>query len=195
MIGAATAAFAGGSGESVIQTEIAGPAIPVTIEITSGEHYVHRMQIMPLISVKNAPQMAVWTETADGEFLETLFVTSRISRQEWRGAPGDSTPAQEIRRQEALPVWAHARANAQDGAMLLPTRENPAPDAVTSATPDTSFELSTSFPDRPGTVVVFLEVNASTDFNAPTPKMRHRGAPDFQVENGEVGNRHSSTEL
>ena len=136
--------FAGGSGELSAETEIARPGTPIEIAIDAGGHYVHRMPIMPRISVKKVPQMAVWTETPDGEFLETLFVTSRIGCQEWRGAPGDSTPAEEIRRQEALPVWAHARANAEGNEMLLQTREHPAPDAVTSATLDAGFKLTTS---------------------------------------------------
>ena len=179
MVAATSTLFAGGSSEVTVETEIPAPGTPVSLEIVAGEHYLHRMRILPLITVKNPPQMAIWTETADGEFLETLLVTNRIGRQEWRKAPGDSTPAEEIRRQEALPVWSYARGRANENGMLLPTRDDPAPDAVTVATPDVDFEVKTSYPNRQGDVIVYLEVNASTDFNDTYPKDAVVGSPGY----------------
>jgi hypothetical protein len=175
----AVAACASGSGEAPVTTDPTIDGVPLVMTVEAGEHYLHTMRIMPLVNVRNAPQMAAWTETRSGEFVETLFVTGRIARQEWRGAPGDSTPAEEIRRAEALPVWAHARNAGSDATMLLPTREAPAPDAVTAATPKRGFDVRTSVTDELESVVVYFEVNASTDFNAAYPKDARPGAAGY----------------
>ncbi len=57
MVAAASSLFAGGSSEVTVETEIPDPGMPVSVEIVVGEHYLHRMRILPLITVKNPPQM------------------------------------------------------------------------------------------------------------------------------------------
>ena len=172
----AAAAFAGGTNETTLRTGSSDGGVTLEVAVEAGEHYRHEMRIMPLVTVKNPPQMAVWVETQDGEFLETLFVTSRTGRQDWRRAPGDSTPANRIERAEALPVWAHARG---DASLRLPTREDPAPDAVTAATPGEGFRLRSSVAVEERSVVVCFEVNASTDFNAAFPRDAEPGNPGY----------------
>ncbi|MGM0675069.1 MAG: hypothetical protein ACQETQ_10260 [Spirochaetota bacterium] len=153
---AAAGALAGGSQESVLRTEPFDDGTPVRLHVTEGDHFDHRLEIMPFIRVKNRPQMAAWCESESGEFLATLFVTERTAKRNWRSAPADSTPAEEIRRQESLPVWSsrntdvHADRNA---------------DAVTSATPEEGFELHSRLPAEEDALWFYFEVNHSADFN------------------------------
>lgn len=179
MIGLTAAATAGGSSEVTVETQIAAAGVHSTVTVLPGEHYLHRLKVMPLVSVKNAPQMVVWVETIDGEFLETLFITKRIARAEWRKAPGDATPPEEIRRAEALPVWAHRHGVVYADGLPVPTSEDPMPDAITSATPKKGFAIRTRLPENRRKLVVFFEVNASTDFNAAFPHDAAVGAENY----------------
>ena len=152
---AAALCIAGGSSEESLRLGVDGAGLPATIRIEAGEHFTHKMKVMPLIHVKNAPQMALWVETVEGEFIETIFVTNRTATQSWRSAPGDDTPKSRIRRDEALPVWSHRRSPGHPRfpkartAEVKPHAKESAPDAVTAATPKRSFEIVTTLPERP----------------------------------------------
>lgn len=137
-----TPLFAGGSQEPRERTVPVDRGVPAAIQVTAGEHFTHKLRVMPLIRVSNAPQMAAWCETTDGEFLTTLFVTDRIATQSWRGAPADPAPAESIRRPESLPVWSHRRGEVYADGLPVPTREDPMPDAVTTPTPTADFNDS-----------------------------------------------------
>lgn len=172
---AAASLSAGGAEESSIVTEPSTDGAPLTVGIAAGEEFMHRFQVMPLISVKNHPQMVLWCETPDGRFLRTLFITERIATATWRAAPADKTPAEEIRRAESLPVWTHRQTEVAG----LPTRESPMPDAVTGATPRESFVLRTRLPEGHKVVRLFFEVNSSTDFNEAYAKDARAGSPGY----------------
>jgi hypothetical protein len=179
LLSVAVSGLAEGSAEEIIETQLSNPGAPITVGVTPGEHFLHRLKIMPLVSIKSPPQMAVWVETPEGEFIETLLVTSKIGRQEWRKAPGDPTPEEDIRRKEALPVWSYRHGVIYEDGLPVPTRENPMPDSVTTATPKKGFDLRTSLPDSHVSVVVYLEVNASTDFNQAYPAAAQPGSPGY----------------
>jgi hypothetical protein len=60
------------------------------------------------------PQIAVWVETADHQFVDTLMVTNTVAARglgnrpgEWNFLSGPKFPYG--KRQMALPIWAHAR--------------------------------------------------------------------------------------
>lgn len=165
VIALATPVFAGGSQEPRESTVPVDRGAPASIQVTAGEHFTHKLRVMPLIRVSNAPQMVAWCETTDGEFLTTLFVTDRIATQSWRGAPADPKPTEGIRRPESLPAWSHRRGEVYADGLPVPTRENPMPDAVTTATPTADFEMATLLPEGYETLVVCFEVNHSADFN------------------------------
>jgi hypothetical protein len=169
LLGIAGMVWSGGRNESTVRTSLPGADVALVVSIEEGEHFLHRMQIMPLVSVKNPPQMAVWAESIDGTFLGTVFVTHRGATGEWRRAPGDATLKNRIRRDEALPVWTHRR-QVQGGSEI---------DGVTRATPKESFTVETSVPGDSGRVVIFLEVNSSTDFNDAYPVDAAAGEPGY----------------
>lgn len=169
---ATVSAVAGGNQEEVVgEPTDSGPRI--TVEIDEGPSYLHRLKVLPLIRVKSPPQVAVWLETESGEFLETLYVTSRAGTDSWRSAPLDSTPAEEIARPEALPVWSH-RAGRVGRSDAVPT-----PEAVSSATPKSSYSVESEFPERFSKVRVLMEVNHSTDFNESYPKNASPAAGNY----------------
>ncbi len=177
-------ALAGGQSQEVFETVPRGssdtpPGIEVAVEVMPGEHFGHKMKILPLINITNNPQMVLWAETVDGEFLRTLYITERIATQSWRGAPGDDTPKEEIRRPESLPVWSHRHGEVYSDGLLVPTREEPMPDAVTGATPKGEFLVHTEIPGGHEEVLVFLEVNMSTDFNDAFPAEAPEGSPNY----------------
>ena len=157
----------------------AAEAVPVVLTVTAGEHFMHKLKVMPLVRVKNHPQMAAWCETEDGQFVSTLFITERVATQNWRGAPADPTPTDDIRREESLPVWAHRHGDTYADGAHLPTRENPMPDAVTAATPTAGFDVHTELPGEHETVWVYFEVNNSTDFNEFYTEDASRGSAAY----------------
>lgn len=175
LLAAAIPAGAAGSPEPRSETVPVEDGVPAVISVTAGEHFTHKLRVMPLIRVSNAPQMAAWCESEDGEFLTTLYITDRLATQSWRGAPADPTPTEEIRRPESLPVWAHRHGDVYADGLRVPTAEDPMPDAVTSATPQEGFEVRTLLPDGHDVVRVHFEVNHSADFNEAYP-------PDAAVE-------------
>ncbi len=138
------------------------------IKVIRGEEYEHKLSIikwLPFIRITNQPQIAIWIEDLDGNYLETLYVTQSVAEQDWRKAPGDPTSKEEIRRPESLPHWAHQRGIKYEDGLYLPTRDKPLVDAVTSATPENSFELYSKVKAERKQVIIKAEINHSGDFN------------------------------
>ncbi len=119
----------------------------VTAELTPGEKYrtVKWFGIMP---VKMVPQTALWIETENGGFLDTIYSTRRNSDNDWRGAE---------ERPEALPVY-----NGRRGSL----------DALGGASPKgkglISLEGAVMLP--PGKYIFYGEVNKSFDYNDSYPE-------------------------
>jgi len=140
----------------------------VKIKVIKGQEYEHKLDIikwLPFIRVTNHPQIAIWFEDLDGNYLETLYVTQRVAKQRWKKAPSDPTPKEDIRRPESLPHWSHQRGVKYKDGIYLPTRDKPLADAVTSATPTNSFELESKINAEREQVIIKAEINHSGDFN------------------------------
>ncbi len=100
------------------------------------------------------PQVAVWIETPEGDYIDTLYVTRVVVDQDFNAAPDEGRP-------EALPVWSHL------------TASDSAVDAVTSATTVDSDvyygnNIAADLPD--GKYVIKLETNRSYDWNSTYTK-------------------------
>ena len=143
------------------------------LEISEGKHWQHKLKVipwLPIIQVKNPPQIAVWIEDDKGNYLTTLYVTNRTAKQNWRKAPGDNTPKKDIRRKSSLPHWAHQRGIKYDDGLYLPTKDQPLPDVITSATPKKGFQLATKVGPELKKFIVKVEINHSADFNQYYPQ-------------------------
>jgi hypothetical protein len=99
------------------------------------------------------PQLALWLENETTAAIRTLFVTHRTARDDWEGK--SSCPP-------SLPYWV-TRFQKEFGRDRGPTFRDPAPDAVTGATPKLSF--SHPFEVEGDDWSLYLEVNVSGDYN------------------------------
>ena len=131
------------------QTE--DPKIPgkhFILKISAGADYSTSRTILIFFKIPIYPQIACWIETAEGKYIDTIYVTAKGARKSFFSASSSGRP-------EALPVWYHI----QSGRINT--------DAVTSATSAGSAEHeSVSLGElRPGKYVVKMEVNRSYDYN------------------------------
>lgn len=116
------------------------------------------------------PQFAVWLEEECKKEIQTVFVTHRTARDNWKGIA--SCPV-------SLPYWVN-KYKKEYKTDQGPSYQNRLPDAYTGATPDQSF--SGKFGIDPGKWNLFLEVNVSGDYND-----YHERESDFS-ENYDFGN-------
>lgn len=87
------------------------------ISIEKGEEWLHNFPLFLGINIKNPPQIAIWTEDMEGNYLSTVYVTHKIATQSWQ-ASGDN------RRKEALPHWCYQRGIQYEDGLYLPSKRN-----------------------------------------------------------------------
>lgn len=138
------------------------------VSVVPGNTWTGKMKA-GIFTVKKTPQMAVWVEDADGSFVSTLTVTGKAAKNKWLGNPENGRP-------DALPVWNHA---------ALPAGK--VVDAASSATPKGAVALERT---EDGLVAgkeytVFLEVNASFDYNDSWPENAKEGEAGYSGVNGQ----------
>lgn len=155
-----------------LKNEMAGKG--VSINIHKGEHYLHDFKVNSVIKIKTPPQMAIWVEDSQGNYIETLYATSKIVYQNWSKAPSDPAQKAQIRREEALPYWTHKRGKNQV-----------VPDTVTSATPKGNSIINTKLGTTKEQYIILAEINMSTDFNEYYPKEAKPGEDNYS--GGEFG--------
>jgi hypothetical protein len=120
--------------------------IEITVEI--GEHWQGKMKVF-IFSVKKTPQLAVWIEDSQGNYVSTITATGKSVKNNWISAPKEGRP-------EALPVWNHKRQNSSEEI-----------DITSSATPKGTVDIQVdndSLTDGKE-YNVHLEVNNSFDYN------------------------------
>lgn len=151
----------------------------VRVEIVRGEAWLHDFPLFLGIEKKNAPQIAVWIETPEGEYLGTVYASHKIATQSWQAAAG-------ARRPEALPHWCHSRGVRYEDGLYLPTKRRPLVDGISGATPRDSFSLKVTPAAGLVRFVVKVEVNHSTDFNDAWPRDARAGERNYS------GGKHGS---
>jgi uncharacterized protein DUF4405 len=132
----------------------------ILVEMKAGEHYYHDQQFFLWMSFPVTPQIAIWIEDADGNFIETLYITEKGAKGSFIGFGSE-----EVRRKEALPIWSHKRGQVEKDGLFMPTRDNPLPDAVTGASPESGMILNTKVAPDLEEFVIFIEVNKGFDYN------------------------------
>ncbi|WP_027329076.1 DUF4405 domain-containing protein [Marinimicrobium agarilyticum] len=107
----------------------------------------------------SVPQIAVWMETLEGEYIDTLYVTGKAASSGYGETDSGAT-----RRPEALPYWSHSRGIREADGYFAPHQNNSDLDGVSGATPKSDYQIALSAP-RMGRYRLLLEVNRSYDFN------------------------------
>ncbi|NMM64747.1 DUF2271 domain-containing protein [Clostridium sp. P21] len=140
----------------------------LSVSVVKGEEYLHKFQVNSLINIKTPPQFAIWIEDLNGNYVDTIYATSKIVNQNWSKDPNNSAQGGKIERKEALPYWMYKRGNNKIN-----------PDIVSSATPKGSSIISNKINEKQGGYIIFMEVNMSTDFNEYYPKNVEKGKDNY----------------
>lgn len=141
-----------------IQLKQTAAGLPISVDIVKGGHWSSRTQAGPMV-FNVLPQIVIWAEDQEGRLVDTLYITGADYKKFNHGGKGSKGAAF---WPECFPVWA---SRLKAAGRTLPSKENPYTDAVTSATPMSSFTLKTSLPPAQP-AVIYLEVNQSGDNNA-----------------------------
>lgn len=142
------------------------------VNIEQGETWLHDYPLFWGIKKKNPPQIAVWIEDMDGNYISTIYVSHKIATQSWQAAGGN-------RRKEALPHWCHKRGIKYEDGLYVPTKSNPVADGISGATPQRGFNLKVTPAGGLRKFIVKVEVNHSTDFNESWPKSAKEGSSEY----------------
>ena len=117
----------------------------------------------------NHPSIAFWIEDLEGNYIETLFVTSFVASGKFGHGeiePGKwKNESDYVRRPATLPYWAHKRnIKAADG-LFVPDSITAISDALSGATPLGNFQLETGSKIQSGKFRVLMEINQPWDSN------------------------------
>lgn len=144
----------------------------ICVCIEAGKEWLHDFPMFLGISKKNPPQIAVWIEDTQGNYMSTVYVSHKIATQSWQMAGGN-------RRKEALPHWCHSRGVRYADGLYLPTKNEPLTDGISGATPRGGFSVKVTPNASLRKFVVKIEVNHSTDWNEAYPKSAKEGASHY----------------
>ncbi len=144
----------------------------IRVRIETGKEWLHDFPVFLGISKKNPPQIAIWIEDTEKNYLSTVYVSHKIATQSWQMAGGN-------RRKEALPHWCHSRGVRYPDGLYLPTESEPLTDGISGATPRSGFDVKITPAEPLRKFVVKIEINHSTDWNAYYPKSASEEDPNY----------------
>lgn len=121
-----------------------------SLELSPGPNYKTTTGWL-LFKIPVYPQVAVWVETTDGQYLGTIFVTSKGEKGSWVSAPSTGRP-------EALPVWSHLKQGDLDSVSA----------ATSAGETIRDSDLAAKLPA--GDYIILLETNRSYDYNTTYTK-------------------------
>ncbi|OHD05955.1 MAG: hypothetical protein A2Y34_09855 [Spirochaetes bacterium GWC1_27_15] len=131
----------------------------IVIDVKTGANYEFDYQ-WGIIKLKVIPQMAIWLEDENGNYIETIYVTQRTAKANWFGGKN-------IKRPSSLPIWSHKRGVKYSDGLYTPDNKNPLPDSQTGATAKSDFTKVWNIPTNisNGVYIIKIEVNSAFDFN------------------------------
>lgn len=137
----------------------------LTAEIKPGEYY------------SNKPQIAIWIEDLNGNYVDTLFVTNFSINSKY--LKGSNT-----HRQAALPIWFHKIGRYNGSKLVVNKRVS---DTVSGATPRAYFKKKWKLSRfiKYGVYKIRVEVNSSFDFNNTYKRNLPRNSVNFNGYNGQ----------
>lgn len=152
----------------------------VKVVVEKGEEYLHDFELFLGITKKSTPQMAIWIEDLEGNYITSIYVTHTIAKQAWTASGGD-------RRKSALPVWCHSRGIEYPDGLYLPTKDQPLTDGISGATPKGSYNVKMNPVGNLRKFILKMEVNHSTDWNDDYPKNAKEGDSNWSGGKGGSG--------
>jgi hypothetical protein len=150
----------------------------VKILIEKGDEWLHDFPLFAGIKKKNPPQIAIWIEEPNGDYITTVYVSHKAATGSWQGSSGN-------RRKESLPVWSHARGVRYSDGLFLPTKKEPLTDGISGATPHGSFDVKLRSVENLRQFVVKIEVNHSTDWNDNYPQKAKEEDENYSGDSGQ----------
>lgn len=144
----------------------------IKVCIEEGDEWLHDFPLFLGIKKKNPPQIVIWMEDINGNYLSTLYASHKIATQSWQSAGGN-------RRKEALPHWCYSRGVKYEDGLYLPTQKEPLTDGISGATPRSSFDVKLHLTDKLKQFRIKVEINHSTDFNDYYPKSAQEGDANY----------------
>jgi len=132
---------------------------PAVISVEKGPEWSFRFTPGPFV-IWVYPQMAFWLEDGDGRFLRTLYITGG-GKGHFKNNAGKNEGEDDYFK-EMLPVWSTAVIKAGEN---LPTKELPYTDGLTSATPQSDYDLELDLGALPDSCRILAEINRSADHN------------------------------
>lgn len=144
----------------------------IKVCIEPGDEWLHDFPLFLGIKKKNPPQIAIWLEDLQGNYLSTIYVTYKIATQSWQASGGS-------RRKEALPHWCYSRGVKYNDGLYLPTKKQPLTDGISGATPHGSFSIKLGPATALKKFIVKIEINHSADFNEAFPKSAKEGQVNY----------------
>ncbi|WP_155816629.1 hypothetical protein [Sphaerochaeta pleomorpha] len=124
-------------------------SLKITME--SGDEWLHDYPLLGPIAMKNPPTFALWVTDESDNYIDTIFVTKKFGEVSWI--------ANDDPREEALPLYSFVRGG-------QPTKETPAPDEITGATPLASSSYKVIPSSDLKKCKLYLEINHSLDYNS-----------------------------
>jgi len=152
--------------------------------------------VFRLLLAEKKCQLAIWLTDRDDRFLDTVYVTRKTAQKGLGNRGGELDDRWGGPRLSVLPVWAHQRGRDYGGGNFYPPKDQPLPDAVTSATPPAGAFEWTWRPAAPlaaGQYFFYVEVNKSFDKNEGHRYSWYRGQPSVVWRGGLTLGREPST--
>jgi hypothetical protein len=136
--------------------------------------------VFRLLMSKGKCQFAIWLTDEEGSFIDTVYVTKKTAQKGLGNRGGKLDGKLGGSRLSTLPVWAYWRGYDYGGGNFYPPKDDPLPDAITSATPKEGEFVWTWKPQKrlePGRYFYYVEVNKSFDKNEHHKYSWYRGQP------------------
>lgn len=150
----------------------------IKVFVKKGDEWLHDFPAFLGINKKNPPQIAIWVEDMNGNYITTIYATHKIATESWQFNAGN-------RRKESLPVWCYSRGVQYPDGLYLPTKNEPLVDGMSGATPHGSFDVKIHPVGDLKQFVVKIELNHSTDWNDNYPK--NAKEEDYNYSGGKEG--------
>ena len=163
----------------ILSTNVGTEGIPIAIELRKGLHYESDPQPLFLgLTYTSVPQVAFWIEDLDGNYINTIYVTQKVSNGSFVSADDIFST---VIRPESLPYWAHQRGVTYGDNGVMPGTDNSDLDGITGATPQGNYDVRSQVASEHREFKVMMEINRSYDFNEFYSQDRY---PDDPIYSG-----------